>query len=437
MCGLVGLINKNSNGFTKEQQAIFSDLLFIDYVRGPDSTGAVLIDNNGNVKGAKEASDSITFLRSKAYDELMTGAWRNGSAMIGHNRKATRGNVNDENAHPFVVDNNIVLVHNGTLWGDHKKHAEVEVDSHAIAHVIHEKGNVEEALNSIDGAYALMWYNVAEGKLNIIRNSQRPLWWMELHSAWVWSSEKAMLDFVISRHTLRPKEGPTELPENTLQEYTLKNNSWACDFREIKMKTKVYQTTYPIHESRHPYANAYMGCEYDVCGIEEPMQPAPWTKPQRSTLLFEAIPPQGTVGAYEWKLAKDKECIVAHGEFNEDVIVKYTYGTKAICRAFDYTYATTVDDKGGFYLYLQICDDTDKIVRLWLDSNVTEERVFQIAGGNYIYECTLERKQWFPMATGPVNARTPGYVIFQAAPGAPILFDNQVPTKDEVDANVH
>ena len=46
--------------------------------------------------------------------------------------------INDQNAHPFV-ENNIILVHNGVVY-NHKKHEDTEVDSHAIVHMINNMG---------------------------------------------------------------------------------------------------------------------------------------------------------------------------------------------------------------------------------------------------------------------------------------------------------
>src|SRR6266850_8089954 len=109
MCGLVLVVNKQRNGFNGDQQNIFRTLLWLDTLRGDDSTGVALIDNIGNVDIAKDAIQGTDFIRTNEYTALHNQAWKDGWAMIGHNRKATRGSITDENAHPFVVDNNIVL----------------------------------------------------------------------------------------------------------------------------------------------------------------------------------------------------------------------------------------------------------------------------------------------------------------------------------------
>ena len=172
MCGLVGVVTKNGNGLTRDQVDAFNDLLFIDALRGMDSTGVFLIDRDGSMDMAKEATASPEFRTKAEYKDLLASAFRSGRALVGHNRAATRGTVTDQNAHPFVVDDRITLVHNGTLWNGWEKmtKSKVDVDSHAIAHKIHECGDdVEKALQQVDGAYALIWHDFKNNTLNFIQ----------------------------------------------------------------------------------------------------------------------------------------------------------------------------------------------------------------------------------------------------------------------------
>ena len=237
MCGLVGVVTKKSNGFSRQQQDIFTTLLFVDTLRGMDSTGVFVVNNEGDIFVAKEAGYAPRFIQTKEFEEAQRRAWGRGSAMIGHNRARTRGDVNDDNAHPFNVDDNIFLVHNGTMRGNHKKHADVEVDSHAIAHLIHEKGSVSEALSAIDAAYALIWYDMEKGELNFIRNDERPLFWMETDDAWVWASEAAMLEFAANRvANVTVVTPPTMLTEHHLQKFTLNNRVWSTSSEKVEIK---------------------------------------------------------------------------------------------------------------------------------------------------------------------------------------------------------
>lgn len=222
MCGLVLVINKHQNGFTQPQIEVFDTLLYMSgHFRGRDGAGVVAVDNIGNVELAKAALTVDAMIQTKEYQAVSKSAWTNGWAMFGHNRAATRGEVNDANSHPFVVDDKIVLVHNGTFMGDHKKLKETEVDSEAIAHALVDHDTVELALREVNAAYALIWYDVDKKVIQVIRNSQRPLWYMETDNMYIYASEESFLNFVKEKFRLVCRAKPFEIEEGALNSYTL------------------------------------------------------------------------------------------------------------------------------------------------------------------------------------------------------------------------
>jgi hypothetical protein len=207
MCGIVAVINKCQNGFTQADVTAFETLLWLDVVRGEDSTGTFLVTNNGDVQIVKSAQHGFDYVRSKEWRAQRNDAYTKGLYLVGHNRKATRGSINDANAHPFWVDDKLVLVHNGTMYGDHKKHADTIVDSHAIAHVLAEEKDVEKALNKINAAFALIWYDVEEECLKVVRNDERPMNFVETDTAYFLASEASMLRYVVDKHELKVVKG--------------------------------------------------------------------------------------------------------------------------------------------------------------------------------------------------------------------------------------
>jgi hypothetical protein len=152
---------------------IFQHMLVMDTIRGEDSTGVFAVDRRGSVGIMKVGSHPMHLFACDDWKKFKSKVFSQGRIIIGHNRKATMGTINSKNAHPFH-ENNIVLVHNGTLRGDHKKLADTEVDSHAVCHAFNEKG-AEEVIPTINGAFAFVWYDLAKGKLFAIRNDERPL----------------------------------------------------------------------------------------------------------------------------------------------------------------------------------------------------------------------------------------------------------------------
>lgn len=225
MCGLVACITKSRNGFNQFDLDAFGEMLFADTLRGPDSTGIFAINSMGNVGVVKDVGTAENFLKTDEYKAASKELFKDGWAVVGHNRKATRGQITDVNAHPFWVEDKLVLVHNGTYFGDHKKLADVEVDSHAIAH--HLANNIDDpeaALKGVNAAYALIWYDIANKKLNLIRNKDRPLWKVETHNAYYFASEAGILGWILSRNDLK-RVGTIELlDEHTLHTFTLNDN---------------------------------------------------------------------------------------------------------------------------------------------------------------------------------------------------------------------
>jgi hypothetical protein len=325
--------------------------------------------------------------------------------------------------------------------------ADVEVDSHAIAHVIHEKqGDVAAALSSFDAAYALIWYDFERSTLNFVRNMARPLWWMETTTAYIWASEKCMLDFVKTRHNLTVRDGPTELTPDLLQIFTLgKTGGWASSSQKLEIKKPVAATYTPAYSTvqkwlgmrggRHPYENdpVWGGEDYtDDVAFEDPVGAAVrevvTPTPQTPALLLPSPAKGLTTSEFERVMAKKMNKVISHGQYEQDVVKRYTHGESITCMAFDYCYANQKDSTGGYYLYTSIVDDPDVIVRHYFEERyTTEERVVQIASGEYVYRYRVGRKRWEPFATNaPLLTTTPGFVIIEGEHA--ILVDNGTQT---------
>lgn len=198
MCGIIGC----AGDLNVTHEKAMRTMLILDAVRGEDSTGIAVIGKAmGNVKIAKQVGDPFQLFDHKSFDKAFTGVQK---AIIGHNRYATTGSINRQNAHPFE-NASVVGVHNGTLkskWrlADAKDYV---VDSENIYHHI-DKYGLKDALQFMEGAWALVWWDKENGSINFLRNKERPLYmaWSKDVKVLYWASEPWMLYASLGRHNL-------------------------------------------------------------------------------------------------------------------------------------------------------------------------------------------------------------------------------------------
>lgn len=247
MCGIVGAIVKGTSGFTKKTEDSFLDLLYVDALRGLDSTGVIAIDKWGGFATLKEASQSSVFLPKLKDHKVFKEMWSGGKIWVGHNRKKTIGEVKDETAHPFTVDKTFAMVHNGTIHSYKHLDDKAQTDSQALATVLHKALSQEdyikalnEELGRVYGAYALAFFSQTRNKFYLLRNKERPLSIIETEDAYIFASEAQMAYWLLTRNGYEhDKLKIKNVAEHTLYSFDLTTNQWNTENIEPKKATAV------------------------------------------------------------------------------------------------------------------------------------------------------------------------------------------------------
>lgn len=429
MCGLVALVSKKTNGFTVQQQDMFSTLLYLDALRGLDSTGVFSILNNGDLHMVKEIGSPLKMFGLQEFKDIKSEAFQKGSAMVGHNRKATKGSVNDVNAHPFIVDDKICLVHNGTLFG-HRQHANVEVDSHAIAHLLAKDDDVAAVASKLDGAYALIWHNFEQNSLNFLRNTERPLFWAETENEWLWCSEKEMIDFVVARYNAKVTQGPFEQPEEVLTTYTLKDRAWELEATKLKItKPKPQQQSYNYDACA--YGNDWE--EEDPVGWQfrrnnwkngtthhtPPLQSKAYDKdPTRQALLTYG---QGNtaITEKEFQLGIKNTSLVCVDDLTA-LFADYTFGTEVTAEAFDYTYVNELNGEAGYFVWFSPVADPNLVLRHRYEPNtISEHELINMVTQHPFYQLKMGNRCWHKAHNVMQKGKPVGWVLIDATSVTP------------------
>lgn len=213
MCGLVGI----AGDCTGSWKDIFQELLLVDTVRGPHSTGAGFVGRqNEEFMLDKRLGNPFNLFGQEPFEKAMSLSHPQ-KVMMGHNRSATIGEKTVDNAHPFKFTN-VIGAHNGTLdkWciKDLTNHNLYGTDSQAIFATIEEKG-IDEAIKLMCGAWALVYFDKRDHTLNMIRNGKRPLWYTYSsdRTTLVWASEVEMLEYVLGRRKKTIQKGDDGKPQ--------------------------------------------------------------------------------------------------------------------------------------------------------------------------------------------------------------------------------
>ena len=244
MCGIIGAAGNLTNNIERAVK----DMLRLDVLRGPHSTGLAFVNSMGKISVAKKAMLPEDLLTTR---EATSGFQQVNKAIIGHNRWATKGAINTANAHPFEA-HGIVGVHNGTV--DHWRLPDsnkFDVDSEcAINHI----GNVgmDKAFDSLQGKFTFVTYNENTSELQFLRNPERPLHFVftEDDKSVLFASEPWMISVAASRNGVKIKD-ILNTDVDTLYTFNLKGDV------NLFTKKKLTRTFQPVVHKNDNYQSPH------------------------------------------------------------------------------------------------------------------------------------------------------------------------------------
>lgn len=284
MCGIVGI----AGVIEEPEEIIFRTLLDLDVIRGRDSTGVVKVAALSAVKPiiTKAVGPPSNLIERSTLFNRRGTFYSKSRCLIGHNRAATMGNVTLENAHPFKFDH-IYGVHNGTLrdWKDLEGWLEFDVDSKALYKDVSKHG-IEKTWGKFSGAAALAWWDERESTINLVRNSERPLFLARLNDrqTLIWASEEWMIKAAViaggkelDKEFSKGLENPFFMKTNALHSFTIDRDA-APKLERVTDLVPRYEPPFRqqvgfIHRNKNPqinhgWAKTLPKCSKGLLGVE-------------------------------------------------------------------------------------------------------------------------------------------------------------------------
>ena len=355
MCGLVGV----AGNITLTHKKALKNLLLFDTTRGEHSTGLLSVFKAKKKKSfflllkAVGSPEKLYEKHPEFFDKGVYDHKDNPFLLMGHNRWATQGAIDEEGAHPFLFDN-LIGAHNGTVrqWSLKDFHGakKFDIDSQIIFSELSHSGDIKKVWGELDGAASLTWYNRKNGTMNFLRNDERPMQicFTPDRRTMFWASEAWMLTIALAKAGIKHLD-IVSTEEDMHYEFTIK------DGVPIAHKEEEY-------EPRKPFVYSY-GQNYQQKFW--PIECTSHMKEGEDSIRVKLIEMKYVDGI---RFFSAEFYFVTNPEEKFPVRIKYQYINRP-----EEGLKRKIEDsikKGGIYFYTKfrhVCH-IDKIDSLWYDS---------------------------------------------------------------------
>ena len=247
-------------------------MLLLNSLRGMHSTGALGVDKNGQMDYVKSIGGPELFNQWQETDKFMQRIPQRYHTIFGHGRFATKGTVNAATAHPFVRENT-GMIHNGTMYNYEalakSKYPKLEFmsDTDFCAQMIEDEG-LEELIKVYTGGFAFMVYNKKDNQVQIARNADRPMFFLqpEHHAQWIFASEQETLLYIQAKFHIKGKV--LDIASNAIYTFDIGD-------KEYKRHDVTMPRTYATNNSKWDGVEDYG----DMCGYHHTVPRARPTLP--------------------------------------------------------------------------------------------------------------------------------------------------------------
>ena len=230
------------------------NLLLFDTLRGEHSTGLLSVFKNKKKKTfysllkAVGTPDKMYDKYPKYFKKGVYDTSDNPFLLMGHNRFATQGKIDEEGAHPFVFDN-LIGAHNGTVrqWSLRDFHGanDFDIDSQIIYSELSHSGDIKKVWGELDGAASLTWYNRKNNTMNFIRNDERPMkicFTIDRRTMF-WASEEWMLVVALNKAGIKHTD-IFSTDEDIHYEFNVEGDKITSKEEEYEPRKPVYYNYY-------------------------------------------------------------------------------------------------------------------------------------------------------------------------------------------------